>query len=185
MGENRVTNLPKMAEVFDVLRKGRHVCTEDGELYLALRDHRAAYAELFENLGFDFQEHARGFFYFRGTSQLSESAERMSVFMFVLIEAQATQGASVEEAIMTQRFDPAELPHFQMERYRMYMKEVGLNSASDLSVLLKAMERLGFVALAPDGTFRFRAPACRFLDLCLEMIEPEESATSSSSEEND
>ena len=57
----------------------------------------------------------------------------------VLIEAQATQGASVEEAIMTQRFDPAELPHFQMERYRLYMKEVGLNSASDLSVLLKAI----------------------------------------------
>jgi len=162
--------LPQMAEVFDALRKGRHICAEDGALYFALRDNRAAYEQLFTDLGFDFQEHARSFFYFRGTAPLSERAERMAVFMFILIEALATQGETVEESLMTRRFNPDELTHFQTERYRTYMREVGVNASSDLTDLLKAMERLGFVELAPNGTFRFRPPACRFLDLCLEML---------------
>jgi hypothetical protein len=163
--------LPHMAKIFDALRKGRHLCAEDGGLYLALRDHRDAYDALFTNLGFDFQEHPRGFFYFRGDAQLSEGAERMAVFMFVLIEALATQGHPVEEALMTRRFDPAELPHFQGERSRQYMKEIGVASADDLPDLIRKMERMGFTAVAPDGTFRFRVPACRFLELCLEFIE--------------
>ena len=163
--------LPNMAEVFDALRKGRHLCSEDGRVYLALRDHRDAYETLFSNLGFDFQEHPRGFFYFRGSSQLSEGAERMAVFMFVLIEALATQGHPVEEALMTRRFDLADLPHFQGERSRQYMKEVGVESVDDLPSLLKNMERLGFVEIAPDRSFRFRVPACRFLELCTDFID--------------
>lgn len=162
-----------MAEIFDALRKGRHICLEDAALFLALRDNRNAYETLFTNLGFKFQEHSRGFYYFNGDAQLSDSAERMAVFMFVLIEALATQGDPVEEALMTRRFDPRELPHYQSARSRQYMVEVGLPSAEDLSNLLKNMERLGFVEVAPDGTFRFRLPACRFLELCTEFIPAE------------
>jgi hypothetical protein len=163
-----------MAEIFDALRKGRHVCSEDGGLFLALRDNRDAYEMLFTNLGFDFQEHSRGFFYFRGDSQLSEGAERMAVFMFVLIEALATQGHPVEEALMTRRFNLNELPHFQGERSRQYMKEVGVGSADDLPALLKNMGRLGFAEVAPDRTFRFRVPVCRFLELCTDFIAKDE-----------
>jgi hypothetical protein len=162
-----------MAEVFDALRKGRHVCPEDGAIYLAIRDHRDAYETLFENLGFNFREHPRDFFYFCGDAQLSESAERMAVFMFVLIEALATQGHPVEETLMTRRFDPRELPHHQAERSRQYMKEVGVPTPEDLPALLKNMERLGFTDVAPDGTFRFRVPACRFLELCTDFIAAE------------
>jgi hypothetical protein len=169
--------LPRMAEVFDALRKGRHVCSEDGAVYLALQDNRDAYGKLFTNLGFDFQEHPRGFFYFRGDSQLSEVAERMAVFMFVLIEALATQGHPVEEALMTRRFEPVALPHFQGERSRKYMKDVGVATADDLPALLKNMERLGFAEVAPDGTFRFRVPACRFLELCIDFVAKEEEAS--------
>lgn len=166
--------LPRMAEVFDALRKGRHVCAGDGGLFLALRDNRDDFEKLFTNLGFDFEEHSRGFFYFRGQDKLSEGAERMAVFMFVLIEALATQGHPVEEALMTRRFDPNELPHFQGERSRQYMKEVGVTSPDDLPALLKRMEALGFVDVAPDGTFLFRVPACRFLELCIDFIAKEE-----------
>lgn len=163
--------LPYMAELFDALRKGRHICLEDGAIYLALRDNRDAYETLFSNLGFDFQEHTRGFFYFRGNTQLSDGAERIAIFMFVLIEALATQGHPVEEALMTQRYNPQELPHFQAARSRQYMKEVGLTSAEDLPGLLKNMERLGFTDVAPDGTFRFRVPVIRFLELCTDLID--------------
>ena len=162
--------LPHMAEVFDVLRKGRHVCSEDGGLYIALRDHREAYETLFTNLGFDFYEHPRGFFFFRGGTQLSEGAERMAVFMFVLIEDLSSQGLPVEEALMTRLFDPRELPHFHGERSRQYMKEVGVATPEDLPSVLKKMEGHGFVDVAPDGTFRFRVPICRFLELCTDFI---------------
>ncbi len=111
--------LPHMAEVFDALRKGRHICSEDGGLYIALRDHREAYETLFANLGFDFREHPRGFFFFRGSAPLSEGAERMAVFMFVLIEDLSTQGLPVEESLMTRRFDPGEVPQFPGDRSRL------------------------------------------------------------------
>lgn len=166
-------DLPHMAELFDVLRKGKHLCSEDGELFLTLRDNLKAYQILFKNLGFDFREHSRGFFYFRGNDQLSNSAEQISVFMFVLIESLATQGHPVEEALMTRRFTPLELPHFHSARSRQYMVEVGLPSEEDLSKLLRNMERLGFTDVAPDGSFRFRTPVCRFLDLCTDIINAE------------
>ncbi len=172
MNESSLT-LPYMANVFDALRKGQHVCSDDGALYLALRDNRDAYETLFSNLGFDFQEHPRGFFFFRGASQLNEKTERMAVFMFVLIEALATQGHSVEEALMTRRFDLNTLPHFHSDRSERYMKEVGVETANDLPALLKNLERLGFAEVAPDGTFRFRVPICRFLELCLDFIKEE------------
>ncbi len=163
-----------MAEVFDALRKGRHICMEDGALFFALRDNRDAYETLFKNLGFSFREHPRGFYYFCGDAQLSDVAERMAVFMFVLIEALATKGHPVEEALMTRRFNLRELPHYQAARSRQYMSEVGLPSAEDLPGLLKNMERLGFLELAPDDTFRFRLPVCRFLELCTDFITTEE-----------
>jgi len=163
--------LPQMAEIFDALRKGRHLCSEDGSLYIALRDHREEYKILFTNLGFNFCEHARGFFFFKGDSSLNEGAERIAVFMFVLIEDLATRGLSVEEALMTQLFDPTELPHFHAERSRQYMKEVGVATPDDLPALLKKMTAYGFLNLAPDGTFRFRIPVCRFLELCTEFID--------------
>jgi len=163
--------LPRMAEVFDALRKGRHICSEDGGLFIVLRDHREAYETLFTNLGFDFREHPRGFFFFRGGAQLSEGAERMAVFMFVLIENLSTQGLPVEEALMTRRFDLGELPHFHGERSRQYMKEVGVATPDDVSSLLKNMDRLGFMVVAPDGTFCFRPPVCRFLELCTDFVE--------------
>lgn len=163
--------LPHMKNVFDALRKGRHICPDDGGLFIALRDNRDEYENLFTNLGFRFREHPRGFFYFSGDSQLSEGAERIAVFMFVLIESLATEGHPVEEALMTRRYNPQALPHFQATRPRQYMKDVGLQSPEDLSNLLKNMERLGFVETAPDETFRFRLPACRFLELCTEFID--------------
>lgn len=172
--DESILTLPHMAEVFDALRKGRHICSEDGGLFLALRDNRDAFETLFTNLGFDFQEHPRGFFYFRGHENLSGGTERMAVFMFVLIEELATQGHPVEEALMTRPFDPNELSHFQSERSRQYMKEVGVASPDELSAVLKRMDALGFVDVAPDGSFRFRIPACRFLELCIDFVAMEE-----------
>lgn len=166
-------NLPHAAELFDALRKGRHLCVEDGELYFCLRDRRDEFAALFAMLGFDFQEHPRGFFYFRGSSALSEQAERMTLFMFILIEDLATRGEPVEESLMTARYDPATLPHFQGERTRQHLHEAGVKTQDDLSALLKQMERLGFLQGSPDGTFCFRPPACRFLDCCLRVLESE------------
>ena len=169
--KNKQWSLPLMGKVFDALRKGRHICHDDGELFLALRDNKDEYEELFTNLGFNFREHRRGFFFFEGESQLGEIAERMAVFMFILIEDISTRGIPVEEALMTRLFDPGELPHFQGERSRQYMKQVGISGPDDLSNLLKRMEMYGFMKVQPNGSFRFRTPVCRFLELCTEFID--------------
>jgi hypothetical protein len=163
-------DLPRLREVFDALRRGGHLCPEDGELYWALRDHRDAYAALFERLGFRLEAHPRDFFYFRGEGNLSDAGARMALFVFVLVEALADQGAAVEEALLTRTFGVAELPHLGSERYRAYLREAGIEGEEGLEGVVRNLERFGFARRLGEGRFQFRPPAYRFLDLCLQVL---------------
>lgn len=163
-------DLPRLEEVFDALRRGRHLCPEDGDLYWALRDHHAAYADLFGRLGFRLEAHPRDFFYFRGEGGLSDVGARMALFLFVLVEALADQGAPVEEALLTRTFAVPELPHLGSERYRAYLREAGVEGEEGLEGVVRNLERFGFARRLGEGGFRFRPPAYRFLDLCLAAL---------------
>lgn len=48
MSTPSVYDLPQLEEIFDALRRGRHLCTADGKPYGALRDNLAAYQDLFQ-----------------------------------------------------------------------------------------------------------------------------------------
>jgi hypothetical protein len=162
--------LPKLKEVFEVLRRGRHLCPEDGDLYWALRDHLEAFTDLFSHLGFRLVAHPRDFFYFEGEGSLSEVSARMALFLFILIEHLADQGLAVEEGLMTRAFSLPELPHLGSDRYRAYLKEAGVEGEEGLEGILKNLERFGFARRTGGTGFRFRPPAYRFLDLCHEVL---------------
>jgi len=168
--------LPRLKEVFEALRRGRHLCAEDGDLYWALRDHQAAFRDLFAHLGFRLEVHPREFFYFAGEGSLSEAAARMALFVFILIEALADQGAAVEESLMTRSFSLPELPHTAGERYRAYLVEAGVEGEEGLEGIVRNLERFGFVRRAGREQFRFRAPAYRFFDLCHQVLADEAAA---------
>ncbi len=166
-----VPDLPRLDEVFEALRRGRHLSMDDGDLYFALRSHEPAFEALFARLGFTMVRHPRDFYYFLGDGEPGDQTTRLAVFMLILVEALADTGAAVEERIMAQPFALAELPHFQSERYQGLMREAGVASPDDLAKLLQAMERFGFTRSLGGDAFAFRTPAYRFLDLCLDLAE--------------
>ena len=170
MNESSPFALPRLKEVFEHLRRGRHLCPEDGDLYRAVHDHQDAFRDLFFHLGFDLKAHHRGFFYFHGQGSLSDTGARMAVFMFILLEAMGDQGKSVEEELMTATFTLADMPHLNGNRYRAYMKEAGIDGEEGLELVIRNMERFGFLQRLREGVFRFRIPVYRFLDLCHEIL---------------
>ena len=169
MSENTFA-LPLLSEVFEALRRGRHLCAEDGKPYWALRENLAAFQDLFSHLGFRLTVHERDFFYFRGRDSLTPLASRLAVFVFILIESLSDQGEPVVDTLMTRTFAIPDLPHLKGARYRAYLKEAGATSDDDLRGIVRQLDRFGFAQRLTDDTFRFRTPAYRFFDLCVEIL---------------
>lgn len=167
-------DLPLLEEIFDALRRGRHLCAADGKPYWALRENLEAYQDLFHHLGFRLQVHQRDFFYFRGKDSLSPQASRMAVFVFILIESLSDQGEPVVDTLMTRTFSVPDLPHLKSARYRAYLKEASAASDDDLRKIVGHLERFGFVQRQTEDTFSFRTPAYRFFDVCIEVLNRDE-----------
>jgi hypothetical protein len=164
-----VLDLPHMAEVFEALRRGKHISMKDGDIFHALKKHESVYEQLFSKLGFKLVHHARDFFYFLDTSNFTDLSSRIAVFMFILVEHLADQGDTVEDTVMTRRFAYKDLPHLHGERYQTYMREAGVTTPEDLAAIVRTMERFGFTRRTDSETFCFDVPIYRFLDLCMEM----------------
>lgn len=183
---NAVLDLPNLAEVFEALRRGKHISARDGELFHALKKHEILFEALFSKLGFKMVHHTHDFFYFLDTSNFTDLSSKMAVFMFILVESLADKGDTVEDTVMTRRFDFKDLPHLQGERYQTYMREAGITTLEDLIAIVRTMERFGFARRMDAETFCFDVPIYRFLDLCMDMAgqaanaEPAASATNSS-----
>lgn len=168
MDEGSPFALPNLKEIFKQLRSGRHIATEDGVIYQDIIKHESVFFELFNELGFMMEKHARGFFYFRGDERVSDGAASMALFMFILVDYLAGKGALIEQTIMDNEFSFDDLPHLSTERYSVLMKDGGISDHESLGRLFKRMERLGFIS-SNGSSIRFRSPAYRFLDLCLQI----------------
>lgn len=160
-------NLPNLAEIFDNLRKGKHICPEDKDLYYPLEQEYEAFNDLFKHLGFDLVKHPRNFYYFQSDISFTPIARRVSVFMFILIEHLASEGVMVEEALTSGSISIDSLPHEENSRYQRYMDEAGITVEKSINMLA----RLGFAEFQGKEKFRFRAPVYRFIDLCLQILE--------------
>lgn len=168
-----LSQLPELEQLFSDLRLGKHICAEDGSTYYLLRDHFEDYARLFSALGFELRSHERGFFYFHAGGDLGKEATQMAVFFFVLVDALGNEGANVRDAIFEQDHRIDELPHFKLESHRQCLAEVDVNDPDDLDKVIGRLERYGFVETSNRGTFGFRSPAWRFVDLCYEAASDE------------
>ena len=177
-----VMDLPHMAEVFEALRRGKHISLKDGDIYHALKKHEGGYEQLFSKLGFKLIHHSRDFFYFLDTSNFTDLSARIAVFMFILVEYLADQGDTVEDTVMTRRFAYKDLPHLHGERYQTYMREAGVTTPEDLAAIVRTMERFGFTRRMDAETFCFDVPIYRFLDLCMDMAAKAEKTEASPSE---
>ncbi len=177
-----VMDLPHLAEVFEALRRGRHVSPRDGDLFHALKKHESLFESLFAKLGFKMVHHARDFFYFLDTSNFTDLSAKIAVFMFILVEYLADQGDTVEDTVMTRRFAYKDLPHLQGERYQTYMREADVTTPEDLAAIVRTMERFGFTRRMDAETFCFDVPIYRFMDLCMDMAAQASDSQTSPSE---
>lgn len=164
------SELPRIGDIFDRLKNGRHISTDDGALYKALAENENEFRDLFASLGFSLVHHDRGFFFFKSDARFSQAGVRIAVFFFILVEWLSDRGEPLEEALFTRLFSSAELPHLEQKRYRAYMSEAGVDDEDSLDNLLRQMERSGFIRSEGERVFRFRTPAYRLLDLCAEAL---------------
>jgi hypothetical protein len=166
-----LANLPHLAEIFEQLRRGRHLCVFDAELYRELSEHDVQFVTIFSALGFELKFHHRDFYYFHSRQKPSEAATRMTLFVFILVEWLSNRGQDVEESLLCDIFSIDDLPHFINERHKRIMNEAGVESNEDLDRVISQLDRFGYVVRTHAGTtFRFRPPVCRFLDICLDVL---------------
>ena len=173
---NDLSELPKLEEIFGDLRRGRHICAEDGMAYYHLRDQFREYRRLFAALGFDLQRHDQGFFYFCDRGELGKQASEMAVFFFVFVDALGDEGASIRETLFEQQHRVDDLPHFRRESHRQCLAEVGIDGTEDLRKVVRRLDRYGFAEASSAGSFRLRKPAWRFVELCYDAADDEETS---------
>lgn len=164
-----MSTLPHLHEVFDRLRRGWHLSPEDEPVFSAVAADPAAYADYFAPLGLKLIRHPREFFYFQPEpgEGMTETLPRIALFSYIMVDHAANGGQPIEEYLMQNRFVISKLPHFSMDRYAALLRQVEVEDVQGLRLILKSMERVGWVKFVGEEEFRFLRPFHRLLDQCL------------------
>jgi len=168
-----------LAEVFRVLRMGRHLCRDDGALYRDIEQNEQTYRLLLEHLGYTLVSHGRGFYYLQGVNARSTSRlECLTLFVLILFQDLEdrkfeSRDRMWEKTLLTRVFAVNELPHFATAEKRKMMSAVGVNAENLSNKILKVLADLGMLERLPQNQFRFRFPIYRFIDLCMEYASDE------------
>ncbi len=176
------TSLPKLDDIYELLRKGRHITRQESEVFHHLEQHEQAYRELFSQLGYELTRHEKDFFYFQKSEHLSNYGRKFAAFVFVIIDYYADRGRFPEDLLTQETFKIDEKPFVNHEkrRYRDVLEKAGIDfdEPRPFDRLLSDLERFGFVERDGVYHFRFRKPIYRFLDLA------EDIATQAAKEES-
>ena len=166
-----MNSLPHLARIFDRLKRGYHLGPDDEPEFSALAASFDDYEAQFEALGLKLIRHEREFFYFEpdNTENVPDTLPRIAVFSFILIDHAANQGGSIEDFIFGQNFLLTALPHFTLDRYTALLRQVDVHNVRDIELLVKHMERIGWVKWLSNEEFRFVRPFHRVLTKCLEL----------------
>lgn len=160
-----------LQELFDRLKRGYHLSSEDEPMFSAVAANHQAYADYFAPLGLKLVRHPREFFYFdpEAAETVPETLPRIAVFSFILVDHAANAGRPIEDYLLNQHFLISKLPHFSLDRYASLLRQVEVEDPAGLRTVLKHMERLGWVKFVGDEEFRFLRPFHRVFDKCLEL----------------
>lgn len=163
--------LPHVQEIFDLLRGGRHLSPEDEPGFSAVASDYEAYADYFKPLGLNLVRHPREFFYFDPDSveKVADTLPRIAIFSFILVDHADNTGKPIEEFLLNQHFLMSRLPHLSLDRYAAMLRQVEVEDVGGLRLILKNMERLGWVKFHSDEEFSFLRPFHRVFDKCLEI----------------
>ena len=166
-----MSELPYLQEIFDRLKRGYHLSSEDEPMFSAVAANHEDYAAYFAPLGLKLVRHPREFFYFdpEAAESMPETLPRIAVFSFILVDYAANAGKPIEEYLLNQHFLISKLPHFSLDRYGALLRQVEVEDPAGLRTVLKHMERLGWVKFVGEEEFRFLRPFHRVFDKCLDL----------------
>ena len=175
-----LNELSHLAPIFRELFKGYHVSRRDAELYSQLSNQQDQYRALFKALGFELVCDTRGFYYFvpeQMGAQVNETAQRLALFTFIIVEHLADQGRDPLAVLDGGSLGRDELPPL-LEKYRDLFLQAEVQTQDELEE--KVMRRLTQLGFASDdnGIYRFLPPMHRFLDVCLSVQQDRDLAAS-------
>lgn len=164
---------PLLREIFEKLKNGYHISSEDDTVYPVLNDHPDDYADYFAALGFTLKKHEHDFYYFEPEAEDKNSPRlaKIAVFSFILIDHIANRGLPVEPTIFGDSFTLRGLPHFSLDSYRARLEQVGVMDFGDLRDVVNHLKNVGWAKWVADDEFRFLRPFHRMLFKCLELAE--------------
>lgn len=166
-----MSELPHLQELFDRLKRGYHLSSEDEPMFSAVAANHEAYAGYFAPLGLKLVRHPREFFYFdpEAAESVPETLPRIAVFSFILVDHAANSGRPIEDYLLNQHFLISKLPHFSLDRYTTLLRQVEVEDVAGIRTVLRHMERLGWVKFVGEEEFRFLRPFHRVFDKCLDL----------------
>jgi len=175
-----LSELSQLAPIFRELFKGFHVSRRDPELYAQLSNFQDQYRTLFKALGFELVCDTRGFYYFvpdMTAAQVNKTAQRLSLFTFILVEHLADQGRDPMAVLDGGSIGRDELPSL-LDKYRDLFLQAEVTSGDELEEkVIRRLTQLGF-AEDSNGIYRFLPPMHRFLDVCLSVQQDRDLAAS-------
>ena len=175
-----LNELTHLAPIFRELLKGFHISRRDPELYSQLSTLQDVYRGLFKALGFELVCETRGVYYFvpeLAAAQVNKTAQRLSLFTFILVEHLADQGRDPIAVLDGGSLGRDELPAL-LDKYRDLFLQAEVQTQEELEEkILRRMTQLGFTA-EDNGIYRFLAPMHRFLDVCLSVQQDRDLAAS-------
>ncbi len=175
-----LSELSQLAPIFRELFKGFHISRRDPELYAQLSNCQDAYRGLFKALGFELVCDTRGFYYFvpeLAAAQVNKTAQRLSLFTFILVEHLADQGRDPMAVLDGGSLGRDELPSM-LDKYRDLFLQAEVQTQDELEEkIMRRMTQLGF-ASEENRIYRFLPPMHRFLDVCLSVQQDRDLAAS-------
>ena len=169
---------PKLAEAFRLLRRGKHICRDDVQVYRDLKENKDRYLSIFQALGYELEHHPQDFFYLTGESVLKTKALQAAA-LFVLILFQdleekkfQTEMRQWQKTLTTRIFRLADMPHFATTERRRMMTTIGVDQ-NGMKDVLRTLKQIGMLEWIESDKFQFRSPVYRFVDLCMQMAERE------------
>jgi hypothetical protein len=183
-----------LAEAFQALRKGKHLCRADGPVWFDLRDDAEQYGVIFSALGYTLSDHPRGFYYFAQGQQARPDVLSRLVYFFACLFTDLDQGRFESghgrwvDSLTDQDFDVPTVIESMFaanDRQRVFDQLNVTRDGFDKSVIAPLV-RYGIASRPDSGRLRFRESVYRFVELfqtCGEDQSPVEAIATVSSDD--
>ena len=158
-----------LAEAFQSLRKGKHLCRADGPVWFDIRDNEGQYRTIFSALGYRLSDHPRGFYFFSEGQQARPEVLTRIVYFFACLFADLDQSGQHRwvDSLTDQDFDIAATIQNMFaanDRQRVFDQLKVTTEGFDKS-LIAPLVRYGIAIRADNGRLRFRESVYRFVEL--------------------